>query len=355
MVADLAIQYLGIRPKPCPALEHLRERGCLEHVSPARFTRGFRTPGANALLLSGRGGHVVAALSRHRRALPWIALLREEDSERLLSWMHKARSRPWVRRVFGGADAILVHSDCAKKVWQHWLPEAEQRIFRVYPYLDITDTDTQTRAQARSPIRIRVAPVGRDRWELGVFKSVLGAFLQRCPELRSSIEVSMSGAASSEDVGWAKRVGIRLSCKTDKEGDLTVLLDRGKNPLTLPYGFFSALGSGRPLVCLSRCSEAARLLNETGLGVNVDCAQRGWAEAGAYVIQSAVFRRALKRGLLAEYSPRPAGIAAFSSLNYCSQIETLCRRVLAGPKSLSAVPVEPQLTPAHALEQRLSK
>lgn len=356
MLHQLDIQHLGTRPKPCAALEMLRERGCLEHVSPARFTRSFRAADGNTVLLSARGGHVVAALSRHRRALPWVALLREDDSERLLPWMQGPRSRPWVKRVFSGADAVVVHSDCAKGAWQRWLPEAQDRIFRVYPHIDRSGIEEEARVQARSPIRLRVAPVGRERFELGVFKSVLAAFLQRCPELRDSIELSMEGPGSGEDQAWAKRVGIRLFCKTNTPGDVLVLLDRGNHPVTLPYGFFPALGSGRPVICLSRCSEAARVLAETGLGVSVDCSERGWAERGAYVIQSAVFRRALKRGVLAEYSPRPAAIASFSVLNYCSEIEGICRSVLAAePKSLSAAPVDPQFAAAHVLEQRLSK
>lgn len=356
MSGDLSIQYLGNRAEGCAALANMRERGRIVKTSGRGITLRLRSSIGCSLVLSDEGGHFVAALSRQRRTTPWVALLRGSDSERMKPWLESSRSRSWFRRLMSSADALVVSSDGAAAMWKRWLPEAEHRIFRVYPYIDRSfEKVAEPRGEARSPIRVSLIGQARSRTELGVFRSVLDSFVQRCPELRSSVELSTPGSWSHQDLVWAKREGIPLLSKKEDEGDLIVLVDSATNEDTLPRGMFRALRSGRPILCLSRSDEAHRLLTTTGLGLHVDCSVHGWAERGACVIQRAVFRRALRRGLLAEYAPRPAAIARFSTQSYCDEIEAICRSVLLGPGRLSSPPMAPEFGQTHALEQSMGE
>lgn len=287
--------------------------------------------------------------------MPWVALLRGREMKRMRPWLEGPRARPWFRRLMSGADALIVPSDSALDTWRSWLPEAKGRMFRVYPYLKQPVEREEPRVEVRAPIRVSLAGSGRPRPELGVFRSVLEAFAHRCPELRGSLVISSAGAFGAADLSWASRVGLTLLSNKKERGELNVVVDDASQSLGLPAGLFTAMSSGAPVLSVGRNQEAGRLLAHTGLGLHVDCAQHGWAERGAGVFQRAVFRRALRRGLLAEYAPRPAAIAQLSAQRYCDQVERICREVLSRPKSLAPAQVDSQFGHAHALEQSLGE
>lgn len=357
MNADLSIYLIGARSERCAAIAEMRERGQIRSAPGKGVALRIRHFGSNSVVMSGEGGHFVAALSRGRRTVPWVAWLGEGESERLRPWLEGARSRVWFRRLMCGADALILPSDAARDAWEKWLPAAKSRMFRVYPYLDRAFDHAESRVEARLPIRI-VLDTGRSKsMRLGVLRSVLDVFLRRCPELRTSVELLSSTSFDSRDEMWAHRVGVSLRPNVGPRdgGDLVVVLDDAANPLSLPSNFFAALRRGKPLLSVGRSEEASRLLAETGLGLHVDCREHSWADRAAAIVQRAVFRRALKRGLLAEYAPRPSAMAQFSTQYYCAQIETICREVLGRPKGLASPQMGMQLAVTHALEQRLGK
>lgn len=330
MPSDLTIQYLGGRSPACAALAKMRERGLMVSRTAVQAAFGPRNPSPACVVMSGGGGHLVAAISRTRSTKPWIALLNDQEVERMRPSSGGGPARSWFRRLMYGADAVVLPSDTALAAWKRWVPESSTRVFRIYPAGERALNAYCGRGELRSPIKVSVLSEARDTPRLGAFASVLEVFRQRCPELRSALEVSIRGAMNREDRALAERLELNIEEPQSPLGELVVVLDRGEG---LPGDFFTALHSGRPVLSLSRSEEAARILAKTGLGLQIECGQRGWAERGAAVLQRAVFRRSLRRSLLPEYSPRPGALSDFSVEHFSSQLEKICYELLS-PKLL---------------------
>lgn len=287
----------------------------------------------------------MAAISRTRSTKPWIALLNEHEVERMRPSRGGASARGWFRRLMYGADAVVVPSDTALQAWKHWVPESSTRVFRIYPAGERGSNAQSPRGDLRSPIKVSILSDARDTPRLGALASVLEVFRRRCPELRTSLELSLQGPINREDRVLAERLELKIEEQQSPLGELVLVLDRGSG---LPGGFFAALHSGRPVLSLSRSEEAARVLAKTGLGLQIECGQRGWAERGASVLQRAVFRRSLRRSLLPEYSPRPGALSDFSVEHFSSQLEKICYELLS-PKPLGPVELASQFGDRQAL------
>lgn len=278
-------------------------------------------------------GHYLAG----ELGIPWVADLRDpwtlcplRAGERTA--FGRAADRWLERSWLSSAAAIGFTSLTTRERYALAYPALSQRMFCEPNSYDV-DFDEAAFAAAASK-RPHAQGAALDVLFFGAFRSsapatlvvdALALLVQSHGAAAPRVRVRSVGGLPPRDAARATRYGVAgcfeneravpyASAMTSLRGaDLLLLTTADQRPEMIPAKLWDYLAAGRPILSLSRNPEIARVLRDTGLGVQLDPTAPGAVQALATLLCEATLRVGRGEPPLLSFSPRASAVRRYGA------------------------------------------